>query len=55
MLPVLLTLDSKLFRVDSMSYRAKADISTLPKPDISTLPLHTLPDAAIYVPDLFDD
>jgi hypothetical protein len=38
----LLTLDSKLFGVDSMSYLAKADISTLPKPDISTLPLHTL-------------
>ncbi|WP_212761070.1 hypothetical protein, partial [Telluria aromaticivorans] len=40
--PVSLTLDPKLFGVDSMNYIAKADISTLPKPDISTLPLHTL-------------
>ncbi|WP_212761045.1 hypothetical protein, partial [Telluria aromaticivorans] len=37
--PVSLTLDPKLFGVDSMNYIAKADISTLPKPDISTLPL----------------
>jgi hypothetical protein len=37
MLPILLTLDSKLFRVDSMSYLAKVDISTLLKPDITTL------------------
>jgi hypothetical protein len=38
MLPTLPTLDSKLFGIDSMSYLAKADISTLLKADITTLP-----------------
>jgi len=37
MLPTLPTLDSKLFGIDSMSYLAKADISTLLDADITTL------------------